>query len=183
MRSARHLVLATLAALGAIGLGACGSSSSSTSTSTSTSTATSTAAASSSSPMTPGVIKRTPLAEASNLTGVPGKTLGLSKVVIAPHSALALHRHPGTQVAYIDAGKLSYTVRDGSVEVMAGVPGVNQSVVRRIGPGQTGTISAGEWIVERPTVVHFGANKTNFPVIIFLATLFKTGSPASIPGK
>jgi hypothetical protein len=42
-------------------------------------------------------------------------------------------------------------------------------------------VNAGEWVIERPRVVHFGANRGYCPVVILLATLFKNGSPASIP--
>jgi quercetin dioxygenase-like cupin family protein len=114
---------------------------------------------------------------------VHGQTLGLAKVLIPPGAALALHRHPGTQVAYVAKGTLTYTVRHGTVTVMRGVPGTGASIVRRIGPGQTGTIAAGQWIVEHPSTVHFGANKGSVPVVIYLASLLKTGAPPSIPVK
>jgi quercetin dioxygenase-like cupin family protein len=44
-----------------------------------------------------------------------------------------------------------------------------------------GAVRAGEWVIERPRVVHFGANEGDRPVVILLATLFRNGSPASIP--
>jgi hypothetical protein len=53
--------------------------------------------------------------------------------------------------------------------------------VRRIGRGQTGPVRRGEWVVERPSDIHFGANRRDRPVVILLATLFPNGSPASIP--
>jgi hypothetical protein len=54
-------------------------------------------------------------------------------------------------------------------------------LVRRVAPGETGTVEAGEWVVERPGSVHFGANRGEQPVVILLATLFTNGRPASIP--
>ena len=54
-------------------------------------------------------------------------------------------------------------------------------VVRRVAGGKTGSVHPGEWVIERPRVVHFGANKGDRPVVILLATPFEDGSPASIP--
>jgi hypothetical protein len=46
----------------------------------------------------PAPVQRIPLAAVDNPTGGTGRTLGLTKV-IPPHAVIALHRHPGTQVA------------------------------------------------------------------------------------
>jgi hypothetical protein len=42
-------------------------------------------------------------------------------------------------------------------------------------------VRAGEWVIESPPAVHFGANEGDRPLVILLATLFRTGSPASNP--
>jgi quercetin dioxygenase-like cupin family protein len=102
-------------------------------------------------------------------------------VTIPPKTRLALHRHPGTQIAYIQKGTLTYTVRTGSVNVYRGAADVDPRVVRRIGAGQSGSVHAGEWVIERPSTVHLGANRTGRPVRILLASLFKNGSPSTIP--
>ena len=86
-------------------------------------------------------------------TGVKDRTLALSRVTIPAHRQLALHRHPGTQAR----------------------------LVRRVSAGQTGTVHAGEWVIERPSSVHFGANNGDHSLVILLATLFTNGSPPSIP--
>jgi hypothetical protein len=67
------------------------------------------------------------------------------------------------------------------VSVYRGAADQNPQVVRRVGAGQTGTVRAGEWVIEPPSAVHFGANHGDSPVRILLATLFKTGRPPSIP--
>ena len=67
------------------------------------------------------------------------------------------------------------------MNVYRGPANQNPSVVRRVAAGQTGKVHAGEWVIERPHAVHFGANKGKRPVLILLATLFKNGSPPSIP--
>ena len=54
-------------------------------------------------------------------------------------------------------------------------------IVRSIRAGQTGKIAAGQWIVERPSEIHYAQNKGSKPVVIYLATLFPIGAPPSIP--
>ena len=129
----------------------------------------------------PAQATRTVLAQAVNPPGANGRTLGLSRVRIPPHTRLALHRHPGVQLAYIQEGTLSYTVKRGVVKVYRGDADKDPVVVRRIAGGHSGKVHAGEWVIERPGVVHFGANRGDRPVVILLATLFRNGKPASIP--
>lgn len=52
--------------------------------------------------------------------------------------------------------------------------------VRTITAGQTGRIRTGQWIVEQPNEVHHAANRGTEPVVLYLATLFRDGAPASI---
>jgi hypothetical protein len=129
----------------------------------------------------PGQATRTVLAQAIDPAGGRGRTLALSRVTIPAHTRLELHRHPGTQIAYIQRGTLTYTVRTGVVNVYRGAADQNPRVVRRVAAGRTGVVNAGEWVIERPRVVHFGANRGGRPVMILLATLFRNGSPPSIP--
>ena len=65
--------------------------------------------------------------------------------------------------------------------VYRGAADQDPRVVRRVAAGRTGVVRAGEWVIERPRVVHFGANRSNRRVLILLATLFTNGSPPSIP--
>ena len=124
--------------------------------------------------------KREPLAQSTVVKGAKKKTLGLSRVTIPPGATIALHHHQGTQVAYIQAGTLTYTVKSGSVTVMSG-PSDAPKLVRKIKAGQTGKILAGQWIVEQPTTVHMARNAGTAKVVIYLSTLLKTGAPPSTP--
>ena len=124
---------------------------------------------------------RAVLAQAVDPPGARGRTLALSRVTIPAHTRLGLHRHPGVQLAYVEKGTLTYTVQRGVVKVYRGAADQGPREVRRVAGGETGIVRAGEWVIERPRVVHFGANKTDRPVVILLATLFKNGRPASIP--
>jgi quercetin dioxygenase-like cupin family protein len=124
---------------------------------------------------------RDALAETSSVQGAPERTLVLSKVVVEPGAKLALHHHLGTQVAHIEAGTLTYTVKRGSVVVRKGESDQSPKTVRSIKAGQTGTIRAGQWIVEQPSDIHQAANRGSTPVVIYLATLLETGAPPATP--
>jgi quercetin dioxygenase-like cupin family protein len=123
---------------------------------------------------------RSVLAQVVDPPGSRDRTLALARVQIPAHTRLGLHRHPGDQLAYVQRGTLTYTVERGVVNVYRGAAD-DPRLVRRIAGGATGRVDAGEWVIERPGVVHFGANETDRPVVILLATLFRNGSPPSIP--
>jgi quercetin dioxygenase-like cupin family protein len=124
---------------------------------------------------------RTALAQSEHVRGAPGRTLGLSRVVVEPGAELALHHHLGTQIAHIQSGVLTYTVREGSVTVRRGEADQEPQTVRSIKAGQTARIRAGQWIVEQPSDIHQAANRDSVPVVIYLATLLKTGAPPATP--
>lgn len=125
-------------------------------------------------------VTRTALAQSTKVRGASGRTLGLSRVTIPVGGRIALHHHEGTQVSYIQAGVLTYTVKSGGVTVYSG-PGDHPMVVRKIMGGQTGQIRAGQWIVEQPSTIHRAANKGETKIVIYLATLLKKGAPPSTP--
>ncbi|HEX7058347.1 MAG TPA: hypothetical protein VF176_00655 [Solirubrobacterales bacterium] len=122
-------------------------------------------------------VTRNALAQTSRVQGAPNRSLILSRVAVDPGAELALHYHLGSQVARIQSGVLRYTVQHGSVVVRRGESDRGPQVVRTIKAGQTGSIHAGEWIVEQPSDIHRAANKGSRPVVIYLATLLKTGAP------
>src|SRR3954447_7237345 len=124
---------------------------------------------------------RESLAQVVNPVGAKGRTLGLSRVTIPAHTALALHRHPGVQIAYIQSGTLTYTVKTGAVPVYHGAADQKPRLVRTVRAGHSGRVPAGDWVVERPGTIHFGANNGSRPLVILLATLFTDGGPPSIP--
>jgi quercetin dioxygenase-like cupin family protein len=129
----------------------------------------------------PAPVTRQALASTDNPAGGKGRTLGLSRVDVQPGAKLALHRHPGVQIARVARGVLTYTVVDGSVDVMRGSPEADPTRVRTISSGQTAKIRAGQWIVERPGTIHRAANRGQAKIVIYIASLFKLGSPPAIP--
>ena len=124
---------------------------------------------------------RNALAQTSRVQGAPGRTMVLSRVMVEPGAKLATHHHLGTQIARVQAGVLTYTVRRGSAVVRRGESDQNPVLVRKIQAGQTAQLKTGEWIVEQPSDIHEAANKGSQPVVLYLATLLKTGAPPSTP--
>jgi mannose-6-phosphate isomerase-like protein (cupin superfamily) len=126
-------------------------------------------------------VTRESLASAAHPRGADKRTLGLSRVTIMPGTRLAQHHHPGTQIGYVERGVLSYTVDTGRARLMAGT-GDDPRLVRVIHSGQTARVHPGQWLVEQATDHHHAANRGAVPVVIYLATLFGDGEPASLPG-
>jgi quercetin dioxygenase-like cupin family protein len=125
--------------------------------------------------------QRDAMAQTGQVQGAPQRELVLSRVVVPPGAKLALHHHLGTQVARIESGVLTYTVRQGSVVVRRGQSDADPTIVGTIAAGQSGRIKAGDWIVEQPSDIHRAANKGRQPVVIYLATLLKAGAPPATP--
>ncbi|WP_395659038.1 cupin domain-containing protein [Nocardioides sp.] len=128
----------------------------------------------------PVTVTRQSLAEVPAPTGAPHRTLGLSRVIVMPGSVLAPHHHPGSQLGYVAEGVLTYTVETKSATLMKG-PGNDPTVIRTLGPGDTARVRPGQWLVEEQGEVHHAKNAGDVPVVIYLSTLFKTGSAPAIP--
>ena len=126
-------------------------------------------------------IVRNALAQSDAVQGARGRTMVLSRVKVEPGAQLATHHHLGTQISRVTAGVLTYTVRRGSASLHHGESDIEPQVARTIHAGHTARIHAGEWLVEQPSDVHEAANRGSVPVIIYLATLLKTGAPPSTP--
>lgn len=126
-----------------------------------------------------GTATRASLAEA-RAKGAPGRELGLSQVTIPPGVTLVKHRHPGTQVATIVSGRLTYTVFVGAVEVYRTAADGSSALSRTVEPGTTAVLLPGDTVVEQPGDIHQGGNRGSKPVVITLATLFPDGAPSAI---
>jgi quercetin dioxygenase-like cupin family protein len=129
----------------------------------------------------PTTVTREALAASGHPRGADARTLGLSRVTVMPGTTLARHHHPGTQIARIAGGTLTYTVDRGRARVMRGSAD-DPTLVRVIHAGETARIRPGQWLIEQPTDHHHAANRGSAPVVIYLATLFRDGAPPSIPG-
>lgn len=124
---------------------------------------------------------RNALAQSSAVQGAPDRTMVLSRVEVESGAKLALHHHLGTQISHIESGTLTYTVRRGSATVREGESDQRPRLVRVVKAGQTARIRPGQWLVEQPSDIHEAANRGRAPVVIYLATLLKTGAPPATP--
>ncbi|MFC5493574.1 cupin domain-containing protein [Nocardioides caricicola] len=128
----------------------------------------------------PVTVTRQALAEVPGPKGAPNRTLGLSRVVVMPGAKLASHHHPGSQLGYVAEGVLTYTVETGRAKLMKG-PGDAPTLVKVIKPGDTVRVRPGHWLIEEQGEVHHARNAGEVPIVIYIATLLKTGEPAAIP--
>ncbi|HKO38697.1 MAG TPA: cupin domain-containing protein [Solirubrobacterales bacterium] len=126
-------------------------------------------------------VVRNALAQSSAVKGAPDRTMVLSRVEVEPGAKLGLHHHLGTQISRVESGVLTYTVRQGSAVVREGESDRQPRLVRTIEAGQTARIRPGQWLVEQPSDIHEAANRGRTPVVIYLATLLKTGAPPATP--
>src|SRR5204863_9093217 len=120
-------------------------------------------------------VTRTPLGQAAP-ANAPGQALYLQQVTIAPHAKLAEHFHQGTQVARVISGVLTYNIVSGTAAVTR-AGGRTEDVS---GPNKV-LLRPGDALVETSSLVHFGANDTNKPVVIELAPLLEQGAPLATP--
>lgn len=121
------------------------------------------------------------LARTTNPPGAPGYDLTLVRYTIAPGAELPPHIHPGIQMASIESGTLTYRILSGTVVVHrrvdgtgtpAGVETVTGPTVIELGPGDA--------VVEDRTMLHFGANETDAPVVILAALITDSGSDLAV---
>ena len=130
----------------------------------------------------PAPVIREALAQTTKPRGAAGRTLALTRITIQPGTELPLHHHPGTQIAYVDSGVLTYTVEQGTARIKRGPADDHPTLVRKLDAGETAAIKRGQWIVEQPSDHHHAVNRGKRPIVLYLSTLFPTGAPPSIPG-
>lgn len=110
----------------------------------------------------------------------PDQRLELVRYVIEPGTALPPHVHPGTQLASIAAGELTYTVVSGEIRVERAGAGGTPGPVEVLTAGETTVLRPGDAVIETEGMVHFGENRGTEPVVILAATLLEAGQPPSI---
>lgn len=121
----------------------------------------------------PGVFSEIIVAASPVPVADPELTIG--RVVLTNGAIIPPHEHPGTQVATILEGELTYTVLTGTVAV-TGKDGVRLSLDH----GETITLRPGDAVVEQPGAVHTARNEGSTPVVILLSTLFPAGAPRAL---
>lgn len=113
----------------------------------------------------------------------PGQTLDLVRYDIPPGTTLAVHVHPGMQVAWVEAGELTYHVIKGSVQIgrAANASGGEPGATETLAAGGTTVLMPGDWVVEIPGTVHYGENLGAEPLVLWSALLVESDEPLSIP--
>src|SRR5690606_27333879 len=90
---------------------------------------------------------------ASNPTSAPGQELTLSRVLVPAGEVLAPHTHPGTQMAVISEGVLTYRVISEQVTVMRAA-GTSSERSETVSAGNTTQLRAGDVVIETPGMQH-----------------------------
>lgn len=109
----------------------------------------------------------------------PGHDLAVGRVTIEPGATIPPHVHPGTQVATIVSGELTYTVLSGEMQVTIATPG-GTTEARSVVAGETVVLRGGDSVAEQPGAAHTARNAGSEPVVILLATLFPKGEARTI---
>jgi quercetin dioxygenase-like cupin family protein len=116
-------------------------------------------------------------------TGLPpaalGQTIYLYRVMVEPGARIVPHTHPGTQVAAIVAGELTYTVIQGEVTITRAANGGTPGPTVRARSGHEVVLRPGDALVEHAGMIHHARNDGGQPVVILIASLFATGEPLS----
>lgn len=112
-----------------------------------------------------------------------GYTLYLVRVTAMPGALLAKHFHPGTQNALVVSGSVRYTVYKGAARVYRGAADAPTKPYKVITPGHSGTLVAGDWLVETTSLVHEAQVTSPGPFVVLISALFKTGQGLATPVK
>jgi hypothetical protein len=119
----------------------------------------------------------------SKPANAPGYTLYLVRVTAMPGALLAKHFHPGTQDAYVVSGSVRYTVYQGVARIYRGAADTATKPYKVITPGHSGTLVAGDWLVETTSLVHQAQVTSAGPFVVLISALFKTGQGLATPVK
>lgn len=107
----------------------------------------------------------------------PGDELALVRYTIPAGAVLAVHIHPGVQMAVVESGVLTYhVIENGSVSVTRA-----DGTEELISSGESTTFEAGDAWVEPEGMVHYGENLTDEPVVLLATSLLEADEPAAIP--
>jgi quercetin dioxygenase-like cupin family protein len=104
--------------------------------------------------------------------------LALGRVTLLASAVLPPHYHPGTQIAVVVQGTLTYTVFSGTIELFR--HGSASAEPEVIAAGETVEVRSGDALIETPGAIHQGRNIGVTPVVIYLSTLFPADSPRAV---
>jgi quercetin dioxygenase-like cupin family protein len=155
----RHLVVAVLTFLLALGSGGIALAAQADATPAAT-------------PDAPAVVRE--VISQGKPASAPGMTLQLVRYTIPGNIALPAHTHPGMQVNTIVSGTLTYTVVEGEAAITRA-----DGTTETLSTGETTDLHAGDALAEPEGMVHFGVNQQDEPIVILTASLFASDDPPS----
>ncbi len=109
------------------------------------------------------------------------QNLELSRIVIEPGTILPLHVHPGTRLASIVSGELTYYVIVGKVQVNRAAVDDAAGQIETLHAGEQTLLRAGDAVIETEGMQHYAENLGAEQVVILTASLFQVGMPPSMP--
>lgn len=110
------------------------------------------------------------------VTDQPGKMLLQLKVTLEPGASVPPHIHPGDLIFSLESGAIEYTTLDGDVDVTWGKAGTEEAD-RVIAIGETATLEAGDWLVERDSTVHTVRTVSDAPAVLLISGLVADDEP------
>ena len=114
-------------------------------------------------------------------TQAPGHELYLVRVTIPVDAGIAPHTHPGTQVARVDQGTLTYTIISGTATIVRGGSNGEGAESEEVTGPATVKLRRGDTVIEEVGLIHEAANRGKKPTIITLTALLTEGAPLSEP--
>ena len=108
----------------------------------------------------------------------PGYGLQLIRLTFAPGGSIALHRHPGDAVFFVESGAIAWTTGDGQplltrAAATAGTP----SAPEPLAPGQEVLLEAGDAVFYDGATTHAVRNAAAEPAVVLYAALRAADQP------
>jgi quercetin dioxygenase-like cupin family protein len=112
-------------------------------------------------------------------SNAPGQELAIRQVTFDPGGGLVPHTHPGTQLIWLESGTLHLVVVEGEAPIVRAASAATPGPTDVLTSGQETDLGPGDSWVEAEGVVHYAVNTGAEPAVIRVATLYRTGEPAS----
>ena len=107
----------------------------------------------------------------------PGYGLQLIRLTFAPGGSIALHRHPGDAVFFVESGAIAWTTGEGQPlltrAAVAGTPSAPESLA----PGQEVLLEAGDGVFYDGATTHAVRNDGTEPAVVLYSALRATDQP------
>ena len=112
-------------------------------------------------------------------TGAPGQEIHLMRVDQEPGGYIDPHRHPGSQVFYVEQGTVGFTVYSGQAWLVraADQPDTEGALVPE---GTELILKPGDWLYYSQDVVESARNAGDDHAVVMIAALYYSGFPMTM---